>query len=281
MMDIREKRETGSLTEIASPFPGTEPSANVAGPAREALPDPLKDTARIFGRSEDEMAKEFKLFKAKKLFRKFDADLTSVASEDELNDKLSETANLGFGSATVLPVYAARAHSFLSGKGVKVFVAVCFPLGEDLPKARLAVLKKTVELPCEGIFFPIGLSLAKGEPDRLKRTVRKAVKICRRKELYLCLECSRMTVAEIDKAVRTACKAGVRTIVTASGFYPAADPFTEVKTVRSSLGAACTVSCCARFSSGDELIRMFGFADRVFLKNGGKIADEIKESLGY
>ncbi len=270
-----------SPSEAGIPFPQSRVPTDPSVAIPPAAADPLKDTARIFGRSEDEMAKEFKLFKAQKLFRKFDADLTAVSSVDGLDEKISEAIALGFGSVTVLPFYAARAFAALKGKGIKVFVAVCYPFGEDLPKAKLAALKKTVELPCDGVFFPVGVSFLSGEPDRLKRTIKKAVRICRRKEMYACIECSRFGTAEIEKTVKILCKAGVKTIVTGSGYYPSEDVFLEVKTVRSALGAACTVSSAAKVSGGNELIRLFGYADRVFLRNGGKIAEEIRSSLGY
>lgn len=283
-------REYEKQNDVVSPSPSSKTGIPVPQspdpiglpfPAAPALADPLKDTARIFGRSEEEMAKEFKLFKARKLFRKFDADLTVVSSADGLDDKIAEAIALGFGSVTVLPFYAARACAALRGKGIKVFVAVCYPFGEDLPKAKLAALKKTVELPCDGVFFPIGVTFLSGEPERLKRTIKKAVKICRKKEIYACLECSRLGAAEIEKAVKILSKAGVKTIVTGSGYYPSEDLFLEAKTVRGALGAACTVCSAAKVSDGNELIRLFGYADRVFLPNGGKIAEEIRSSLGY
>ena len=85
----------------------------------------------IFGQSEAEMRREFKAFKAAKLFKKFDCDLTDVFSPEEFDRKLIEAKNYGFGAVVVTPQKIKIAKTKLKGTGIEVVAAVCFPFGEE------------------------------------------------------------------------------------------------------------------------------------------------------
>lgn len=87
-------------------------------------------TALVFGQSEDELRREFKEYKALKLFRKIYCDLTRVKSES-FEDKLDEVVSLGFGGVIVFPTQARKAKEKIGKADVKVVAAVCYPFGEE------------------------------------------------------------------------------------------------------------------------------------------------------
>ena len=71
----------------------------------------ISKTAIVFGQSEDELRREFKEFKALKLFRKIYCDLT-LTPDDVFDDKLAEVVSLGFGGVP----YARKAGEKQNGQ---------------------------------------------------------------------------------------------------------------------------------------------------------------------
>ncbi|MBR1867771.1 MAG: hypothetical protein IJ800_04230 [Clostridia bacterium] len=116
--------------------------------------------ARLFGQTQDELIREFKEYKARKLFAKVEYDLTSVTGDEELGRKLEECASYGFGGVIVLPQYISRASSKL-GKKAKIIAAVNFPYGEEIPYSSVKCAKKAISEGADALLVHVGLTLVK------------------------------------------------------------------------------------------------------------------------
>ena len=91
-----------------------------------------RKTAMIFGQSEEDIGKEYKEYKAFKLFRRVDADLTSIRDSENLRARIVDVLKFGFGNVIVNPRQVKETKKLLQNKNVGVYGAVCYPYGEEL-----------------------------------------------------------------------------------------------------------------------------------------------------
>lgn len=245
-----------------------------------------KDTADkasvIFGQSEDEMRREFKAFKAAKLFKKFDCDLTDVFSPELLDQKLTEAKNFGFGAVVVTPQKIKIAKMKLKGTGVEVVAAVCFPLGEECFGVKKYAVKKAVEKGADRIYVPVGISAIKfGATDLIKREFKKIIKVAKKKKVSAVLENGIISSAETEKAVRALNGAGVMSFVTSSGKFSGGEGVSSVKNIRYFLRSGSEISGFTSSRKSEEAVGLMSVADRLFVKNAAELASDIRANLKY
>ena len=236
----------------------------------------------IFGQSEDEMRREFKAFKAAKLFKKFDCDLTDVFSPEVLDQKLTEAKNYGFGGVVVTPQKIRVTKEKLRGSGVEVVAAVCFPFGEEAFGVKKYAVKKAVEKGADRVYVPVGISTVKfNATDLMKREFKKIIKASKRKKISAVIESGMMTSAEVEKTVRTLNSAGVMSFVSSTGFFGSGEGVSAVKNIRYYLRSGSEVSGFTASRRSDEAVGLMSVADRLFVKNAAELAADIKSNLKY
>ncbi len=256
-----------------TPFP-KDPDEN-ADKAREEI----ISGAAVFGQSEEEMNKEFRAFKAAKLFKKFDYDLTGVCGEDEFRSSIDGAITYGFGSVVVTPQWIVRAKEKLKDKGVKVAAAVTFPYGEESFGVKTYAAKKAVRAGAEEVFVPCGKSqIKKGNYDALKKEFKKLKKASKKASVYAVLDCGGLTSSEIEKTVGTLVKAGVRNFV-ATGSTELGELPVKAEGIKNGGKFAVNLTCSTRSVNGKEVASLLAVSDRVFLKTAVAVARDIKESL--
>ncbi len=236
----------------------------------------------IFGQSEDEMRREFKAFKAAKLFKKFDCDLTDVFSPEVLDQKLIEAKNYGFGGVVVTPQKIRVAKEKLKGSGVEVVAAVCFPLGEEAFGVKRYAVKKAVEKGADRIYLPVGISTVKfGATDLMKREFKKVIKAAKKKKVSAVIESGMLTSAEIERTVRMLNGAGVMSFVSSTGVFGAGEGVSAVKNIRYYLRSGSEVCGFTASRRSDEAVGLMSVADKLFVKNAAELAADIKSNLKY
>ena len=250
--------------------------------AEKNYPLDAEKTAAVFGQSEEDISKEFKEFKALKLFRKMDCDLTNVLTAKELCSKIEEMASFGFGNVVVNPTLIKDAKTVLKGRKTGVYAAVCFPYGEELFGVKRYAVKKAFEEGADGVYLPIGVAmLKKGRLDQVKREVAKIVKRHKKKRIFAVLEVGEMDFELAEKAVKALLKLRLAGIVSGSGSLIGAKNFTGASNLHSLSGGKRTVIACTNTEKSREVVNLFTVADRVFLKNAQGVAKDLRLSLEF
>ncbi len=236
----------------------------------------------IFGQSEDEMRREFKAFKAAKLFKKFDCDLTDVVSPEVLDQKLIEAKNYGFGGVVITPQKIKVAKEKLAGTGIEIVAAVCFPLGEEAFGVKKYAIKKAFEKGADRVYVPVGISTVKfNATDVMKREFKKIIRAAKKRKVSAVLESGMMNSAEIEKAVKVLNAAGVRSFVSSSGFFGSGESVSAVKSIRYYLSGGSEICGFTASRRSDEAVGLMSVADRLFVKNAAELAADIKANLKY
>lgn len=242
----------------------------------------LDKTALVFGQSEDDISKEFKEFKALKLFKRVDSDLTSVRDNFVLKQKIEETLKYGFGNVVVNPRQVRDAKRYARGKNIGVYAAVCYPYGEELYGIKRYAVKRAFQEGADGVYLPLGLvDLKNGRIELVKKELIKIVKKYRKKKIFIVLEMSEMNFALAEKTVKFLLKARVSGIVAGSGYSALSKPFAGASDLHSLSGGKSTVVACTSTEKSRDVVSLFSVADRVFLKNAPKIALDLKANLEF
>lgn len=242
----------------------------------------LEQTAVIFGQSEEDVSKEFREYKALKLFKKFDCDLTQIKDFEQLKIKIDEAVKFGFGNVVVNPRQIRQAKRILKGKKISVFGAVCYPHGEEVYGVKKYAVKKAFEEGADGVYLPVGTSDIKcGKIEQVKREFAKIVKRHKRKKIFAVLEINELDFSLAERVVKMLVKLRVSGIVSGSGYAISPKAFSGASDLHSLSGGKRPVIACATSDKSRDVLSLFSVADRVFLKNAPKIATDLKANLEF
>lgn len=242
----------------------------------------IDKTAEIFGQSEEDIGKEFKEFKALKLFRRFDADLTEIKDLQTLEKKIDESIKFGFGNIVVNPKMIKYAKNILKGKKIGVFSAVCFPYGEEIFGVKRYASKKAFESGADGVYLPVGVAdLKSGKLEQVKKEFSKIVKKHRKKKVFALLEVGELDFSTVEKVVKILLKIKVAGIVSGSGFSENGKCFQGASDLHSLSGGKKSVIACSTTKKSREVVSLFTVADRIFIKNAPTVARELKTNLEF
>ena len=239
----------------------------------------LGAVSAVFGQSEEEIEREFKAYKATKLFNKFDFDSTGASSDEEIKSNAEDCKKYGFGGIIVLPQYIGVAKKTIGNENVDVIGAVSFPYGEEIPYSTVRSAVKASQKGAKVLLIPVGASLIKrGENETVKKTFKKIIKKTKARVIAT-LECGTLTVEEAESAVRALSEAGIKEFKSSTGFKIKDDEFMNLKSMRLAFKNGNKVIASANASSSEEAVRLLGVADRISSRRATYIAEEIKEKL--
>ncbi len=242
----------------------------------------IERTALIFGQTEDDMSKEFREFKALKLFKKFDFDLTGVKEVEMLNSLLDEGSRYGFGNVVVNPKQIKDAKRKLKGSGVGVYSAISYPFGEELYGVKKYLAKKSFEEGADGVFLPVGISdVKRGRFEQIKREFSKIAKRYKRKKVFAVIEVGEFDFQTCEKLVRSLLKVKVAGFVSSAGFSTASKNTTSLSNLHSLAGGRGIVVAYSDSEKSGDIVNLFSIADRVFVKNATKLATSLKTNLEF
>lgn len=239
-------------------------------------------TAVIFGQSEEDIGKEFKAFKAAKLFKRVDVDLTAVRDNLLLKQRVEECLKYGFGNVVVNPKQIRYAKRFLNGRKVGVFAAICYPYGEEFFDVKRYAVKRAFKEGADGVYLPLSVAdLKGGKIEQIKRELAKTVKRYKRKKIFIVLEIGELSFTHTEKIVKLLLKTKITGIVSGTGFSSCEKPFSGASDLHSLSGGKRSVIACSNTEKSRDVVNLFSVADRVFLKNAPKIALDLKANLEY
>ncbi len=242
----------------------------------------LDKTAVIFGQSEEDLSKEFKEYKALKLFKRVDVDLTFVRDSLLLKKKIDECVKFGFGNVVVNSKQIKEAKRFLKGKKLGVFAAVCYPYGEEIYEVKKYAVKKAFSEGADGVYLPLSIiDLKNGKFEQVRRELVKMIKRYKHKKIFIVLEIGELNFSNVEKIVKMLLKTRIVGIVSGTGYSLCSKPFSGATDLHSLSSGKRTVIAYSNTEKSREVVSLFSVADRVFLKNAPKIALDLKTNLEY
>lgn len=247
--------------------------------AKSVAEKEISETATVFGQSEEELGREFKKFKALKLFAKIFCDLTAVTDDDEFEEKLGQAVEYGFGGAFVLPSDIIKTRQKVDKNNFSIFAAVCYPFGEEGSGVKKLAVKRAATQGANRILVPVGVKAVKaGNFDFIRREFKKCVKVNKIVKITALVECGSLSAEEVERAVKVLSSAGVTSFCGNSGFRARNDGG-EYKLLRSNVKSGGELMAIATDSGGD-VISLFHVADTVIAKNCDGVAERINKKLG-
>lgn len=265
-----------SITEIKNT---DVESADVVTGEEDSKVSGLRQTALAFGQSEEEISCEFKIFKAAKLYGKVYCNLTETFDCDEFCNKIAELSDLGFGGALVLPSYTVRTRVKFDGYGGDVFVAVCFPFGEESYGVKKLAVKRAIYDGATKILVPVGVRAIK-ESDfySISKEFKKCVKINSSVKITALVDCDTLTADEIERTVKALSGVGVNSFCGWAKSRSLSVDGEGLRCLRAVMNVGDELVAIA--SKGDDAVGLFRIADKVVAYDCARIVDEITKRLG-
>ncbi|HIQ29435.1 MAG TPA: deoxyribose-phosphate aldolase [Candidatus Caldiarchaeum subterraneum] len=147
---------------------------------------------------------------------------TNVSPDATLKDieKLCrECIEYGFDAAVVNPIWVKEAKRLLRGSGVKVCVALNFPIGASSTLSKVVEIRSSLADGCDEIDFMINVGYLKsGFLDLFRKDVEEVVKAADGRVVKAILETAILTDEELRTAARICEEAGVDYIKNSTGW---------------------------------------------------------------
>lgn len=235
-------------------------------------------TALVFGQSEDDLRREFKEFKALKLFRKLIFDLTASRDRDEFDGKIADAISYGFGGVLVFPTDIKRAKEKIGKADIEVIAAVCYPFGEDGAGVKKLAVKRVSTAGAGGVLLAVGVNAIKsGNTDFIRREIKRCLKVNKTLKLTAVIESGEMNAEEIERVTRMLSAIGVKSFCGGTGFCKRGDG-TEYKIMRSFIKTDCELIAFDK-SGKSDVTGLLQIVDRVVTADGEKVVGEIRSRL--
>lgn len=142
-----------------------------------------KTIARLLGKSEEGLKSEFYLFKVKELMKRVGLRVQSALSQKDLEQKISASKKVGVEEIFLTPFYHSVVRLLKPSdlKGIKICIAVDYPLGEQSLRQKVIGVKEGCKNQADYIFCSVAQGSVKlscfGEE---KRKILKSRRACKK-----------------------------------------------------------------------------------------------------
>lgn len=216
----------------------------------------LKKTVSIFGQSEEEIEKEFKNYKAQKVFNKLSYLILDTSLCKTALKKECETAvKYSFNSITVLPNIVSVAKSYVN-KGVNVNAIISFPYGEDNISVKLKAVSKAISDGANGVTLPVSVTKIKSATFKtISQDFKKIVKKARKKEVNVLIDVSKLTPTELQTTINTLVEIkGITSIIPYETSREKTLDIATVKEIIKTANGKINVTVLGKISTAEETI---------------------------
>jgi deoxyribose-phosphate aldolase len=166
------------------------------------------------------------------------------ATREQVENLCDEALRYRFACAMVNPIWVSTAVSVLSGTGVRVGVAIGFPLGASLVSTVRQEADALIRLGASELdmVLPIGM-LKSGNHQGVHRAIHAVAAVAHHRGalLKVILETTLLTLEEKLRAAEIAIQAGADFLKTSTGFAPGGATPADVALLRGVAGARCGV----------------------------------------
>lgn len=271
--------ETGGEISDAD---NAEGGGNVVKEYFSAPKEKIKKVADIFGETEEDILKEYKAFKAQKLFKKLDFFITDLPFSDEnFKNRCLIADEYSMFGVTVFPTAVALAKSVLNGKAA-VRAIISYPYGEDVFKVKLKAVKEAVKRGADGIAVVLSVGeIMRGDRNALTKQIKKYVKACKKTPLCVAADCAKLTPLQIENcfnAVKAA--GGVRSVAAFSSDADKPVRLDTVKDVVKSVDNSLAVEVMGEIYDLNGAIDYFkSGANKLISEKSEQIAEDVKNKI--
>jgi deoxyribose-phosphate aldolase len=210
--------------------------------------------------------------------------LKPEATSSDIARFCAEALQHRFAAVCVNPVFAAQVSEVLRGSTVKTCTVVGFPLGANLPAAKLHETQLALDDGAQEIDMVIHIGGLKAREDAAVKseiTSLAAAAHERKAILKVILETSLLNDSEKERACNLARHAGADFVKTSTGFSTSGATISDVALMRRVVGPHMGVKASGGIRTLTDLLKMVDAgATRIGTSNGVAIMQEALQMFG-
>jgi deoxyribose-phosphate aldolase len=237
------------------------------------------------GETEEDLKKEFELFKIQKILHRIDHTLLKQnITHEDLKKLCQDATHYGFYSVCVQPIHVNFVKRQLGeGSKIKVCAVISFPFGEDLFSVKAFQTKKAISDGADEIDMVMCISaLKRGDFRFVKRDIRAVVKSARKRPVKVIIETSLLTVKEIEQACSCIIGSGATFVKTSTGYFGEGATVQIIKQLRLIVKDKLSIKASGGIKTADDAVSLLNAgADRLGTSNGVAIAEGLKAGSPY
>lgn len=204
------------------------------------------------------------------------------ATWDDLRLFCAEARKQKFGAVVVQGCWTAEAKKFLEGSGVKLSVAVGFPMGGSTLESKLADVARTAALGADLYDYMPNIGfLRSGLEDRFRDEIKDAVQAASGRPVRVMLELSILDQQQKARAAKLSEEAGVAGVKNSSGWGRGGPATVEdIRLLRAAVGPGVYVKASGGIRDLQGALSLIeAGAEYLGTRSGVAILDELRERL--
>ena len=210
--------------------------------------------------------------------------LKPEATSSDIARMCAEALQYRFAAVCVNPVFAGPVSEALRSSPVKTCTVVGFPLGANLPAAKLHEAQLALDDGAQEIDMVIHIGALKAREDAaVKSEIESLAAACHQRKalLKVILETSLLTDTEKERACNHARHAGADFVKTSTGFGASGATISDVALMRRIVGPHMGVKASGGVRTLADVLKMLDAgASRIGTSNGVNIMQEALQMFG-
>lgn len=278
--ETQNKQNDGDLNELKN----IDETKKIEEPKRNnpKVEDPKTENAPAINDGEQTnqaYEQEFKDFKYLKMACRLDYDLTDVNfSSKAIVNECAKMQDLGFNSVTVLPSKLAYLKK-VKKLGVKVTVAIGYPLGEASARAKIVDMRKAKWQGASGFEISFAVSLLKeGKKGKILRNLARYKFVAgKKRELKVSLDVTNLSDKELLLAIKLITAKNIEILLFRNSHLLSAS---QKLAIAKATNGKCKVEYTDLVTGlYDVEFLMQSGAERILVKNADEISENLKKQL--
>ncbi|MGC8972411.1 MAG: deoxyribose-phosphate aldolase [bacterium] len=196
---------------------------------------------------------------------------------EEMRIFLEEAKNYKFYAVCINPWFARLAVETMKGSGVKVGIAIGFPLGATTTKTKLYEAGEALENGADELDMVINIGALKSKDyEYVENEIKEIVNLAGKKVVKVILETCYLTDEEKITACKIAMSGGASFVKTSTGFGPGGATVEDVRLMRQIVGDKLGVKASGGIRTLEDVLRMISAgANRIGTSSGKAIVDAL------
>ncbi len=199
------------------------------------------------------------------------------ATIEEMTAFLEEAKLYKFYAVCINPWFTKLAVEVMRGSGIKVGVAIGFPLGATTTMTKVYEADEALENGADELDMVINIGALKSKDyEYVESEIKKIVNLAGRKIVKVILETCYLTDEEKITACKIAEASGASFVKTSTGFAPGGATVEDVKLMRETVGNRLGVKASGGIRTLDDALKMISAgANRIGTSSGKAIIDAL------
>ncbi len=203
--------------------------------------------------------------------------LKPQATIEELYSFLGEAKDYKFYAVCINPWFTRLAVEEMRGTGVKVGIAIGFPLGATTTRTKLYEAEEALDNGADELDMVINIGALKSRDfEYVESEIKKMVNLASGKVVKVILETCYLTDEEKISACKIAVSAGASFVKTSTGFGPGGATVEDVRLMRQIVGDKLGVKASGGIRTLESALKMIDAgANRIGTSSGKAIIDAL------